>query len=295
MPATPTSTAGHARPVSHDTKSVANTMPTMHNPGCKPGAAIPRSRTGNLSGSDAKAAKRTWHGDKANIRLQDLAQAPYSRHTRTVTIWSRQREARIRAQDRPSIHRESRMAPPVDRVQSDPAMPTATRVVVIGGGIIGICTAFFLARKGIQVVVCEKGEIAGEQSSRNWGWCRKMGRDPREVPLATEALRLWAEMNTLVGGETGFRRAGIVYLCRTKKDLAKREAWLEQVGRPAGLDSRLLTRDQMNRALPGLAGSWLGALSTPSDGRAEPAHAASAIAEGARRLGATILTQCAVR
>jgi glycine/D-amino acid oxidase-like deaminating enzyme len=187
------------------------------------------------------------------------------------------------------------MAPPVDRVQSDPTMPTATRVVVIGGGIIGICTAFFLARKGIPVVVCEKGEIAGEQSSRNWGWCRKMGRDPREVPLATEALRLWAEMNTLVGGETGFRRSGIVYLCRTKKDLAKREAWLEQVGKPAGLDSRLLTRDQMNRALPGLAGSWLGALSTPSDGRAEPAHAAPAIAEGARRLGATILTQCAVR
>jgi glycine/D-amino acid oxidase-like deaminating enzyme len=187
------------------------------------------------------------------------------------------------------------MAPPVDRVQSDPVVPAATRVVVIGGGIIGVCTAFFLARKGIPVVLCEKGEIAGEQSSRNWGWCRKMGRDPREVPLATEALRLWAEMNTLIGGETGFRRSGIVYLCRTKKDLAKREAWLEQVGKPAGLDSRLLTRDQMNRALPGLAGSWLGALSTPSDGRAEPAHAAPAIAEGARRLGATILTQCAVR
>jgi glycine/D-amino acid oxidase-like deaminating enzyme len=187
------------------------------------------------------------------------------------------------------------MAPPVDRVQSDPTVPPATRVVVIGGGIIGVCTAFFLARKGIPVVLCEKGEIAGEQSSRNWGWCRKMGRDPREVPLATEALRLWAEMNTLAGGETGFRRSGIVYLCRTKKDLAKREAWLEQVGKPAGLDSRLLTRDQMNRALPGLAGSWLGALSTPSDGRAEPAHAAPAIAKGARRSGATILTQCAVR
>ena len=174
-------------------------------------------------------------------------------------------------------------------------MPAATRVVVVGGGIIGACTAFFLARKGVPVVLCEKGEIAGEQSSRNWGWCRTMGRDPLEVPLAIEALRLWAEMNTLIGAETGFRRSGIVYLCRTKKELAKREAWLEQVGRPMGLDSRLLTRDQMNRALPGLAGSWLGALSTPSDGRAEPAHAGPAIAEAGRRLGATILTQCAVR
>ena len=145
------------------------------------------------------------------------------------------------------------------------------------------------------MVLCEKGEIAGEQSSRNWGWCRKMGRDPREVPLAMEALRLWPEMNTLVGAETGFRRSGIVYLCRTQKELAKREAWLEQVGKPFQLDSRLLTRDQLNRVLPGLAGPWLGALSTPSDGRAEPAHAAPAIAEAARRLGATILTRCAVR
>ena len=95
--------------------------------------------------------------------------------------------------------------------------------------------------------------------------------------------------------ETGFRRSGIVYLCRTREELTKREAWLEQVGKPFQLDSRLLTRDQMNRVLPGVAGSWLGALSTPSDGRAEPAHAAPAIAEAARRLGATILTRCAVR
>jgi len=187
------------------------------------------------------------------------------------------------------------MAPPVDRVPSDEKIPPATRVVIIGGGIIGVCTAFFLARRGVPVVLCEKGEIAAEQSSRNWGWCRKMGRDPRELPLAMEALRLWAEMNSLAGAETGFRRSGIVYLCRNQKELAKREAWLEQVGKPMQLDTRLLSRDQLNRVLPGLAGSWLAALYTPSDGRAEPAHAAPAIAEAARRLGATVLTGCAVR
>ena len=88
------------------------------------------------------------------------------------------------------------MGPAVDHVPSDPALPARTQVVVIGGGIIGVCTAFFLARKGVPVVLCEKGEIAGEQSSRNWGWCRQMGRDPVEVPLAQEALRLWPEMNT---------------------------------------------------------------------------------------------------
>jgi glycine/D-amino acid oxidase-like deaminating enzyme len=188
------------------------------------------------------------------------------------------------------------MAPPVDLVPSDPTLPARARVVIIGGGIIGVCTAFFLARKGVPVVLCEKGEIAAEQSSRNWGWCRKMGRDPREVPLAIEALRLWPEMNTLVGAETGFRRSGIVYLCRTHKELAKREAWLDQVGKPMQLDTSLITRDQTARVLPGLAGGpWLNALYTPSDGRAEPGLAGPAIARAARRLGATIVTHCAVR
>ncbi|HEY4042130.1 MAG TPA: FAD-binding oxidoreductase [Rhodopila sp.] len=187
------------------------------------------------------------------------------------------------------------MAPPVDIVPSAASIPASTRVVVIGGGIIGVSTAFFLARKGVPVVLCEKGEIAAEQSSRNWGWCRKMGRDPRELPLAIEALRLWAEMNSLVNAETGFRGSGIVYLCRTREELAKREAWLEQVARPSQLDTRLLSRDETTQVLPGLTGPWLAGLYTASDGKAEPAHAAPAISTAAARLGAIILTRCAVR
>ncbi len=187
------------------------------------------------------------------------------------------------------------MSPPVDPVASDPGLPSRTTVVIVGGGIIGVCTAFFLARDGIQVVLCEKGEIAAEQSSRNWGWCRKMVRDARELPLAIEASRLWTDMNKMIEAESGYRRSGIVYLCRTEKDLAHRAAWLEQVGRPHQVDSRLLTRDQLAIIAPGIAGNWAGALSTPSDGRAEPSHAGPAIAQAARRHGAVLLTGCAVR
>ena len=123
------------------------------------------------------------------------------------------------------------MPQPLDPVASDPEPPARTTVVIIGGGIIGVCTAFFLARDGIPVVLCEKGEIAAEQSSRNWGWCRKMGRDAREVPLAIEALRLWNNLNNLIEAESGFRRAGIVYLCRTEKDLAQPHG-MAGAGRP---------------------------------------------------------------
>jgi len=187
------------------------------------------------------------------------------------------------------------MAPRPDPVAADSTLPARTGVVVIGGGIIGVSTAYFLARAGVPVVLCEKGQIAAEQSSRNWGWVRKMGRDPVEVPLMIEAQRIWAVLDTELGAETGFRRCGIVYMCRTQEDLGRRQAWLEEVARPYQLDTRLLTRDQMSRVLPGLAGNWAGGLYTPSDGRAEPQKAAPAIANAARRMGALIMTNCAVR
>jgi glycine/D-amino acid oxidase-like deaminating enzyme len=186
------------------------------------------------------------------------------------------------------------MAPRVDPVPSDSALPPRAGVVIIGGGIIGASTALFLARKGVPAVLCEKGHIAGEQSSRNWGWCRKMARDPRELPLIIESLKLWQGMNEMVEAETGFRRPGIAYLCATKAEMDAHEAWLEHA-RLYQLDTRLITGDEVAALLPGMNRRWAGALHTPSDGRAEPQKAAPAIAEAARRLGATIMTSCAVR
>src|ERR1700741_1210602 len=101
------------------------------------------------------------------------------------------------------------MAPRVDPVQSDPSLPARADVVIVGGGIIGTSTALFLARKGVSAVLCEKGHIAGEQSSRNWGWCRKMGRDPRGIPLIIESLRLWQGMNEMVEAENGVGQGGL--------------------------------------------------------------------------------------
>src|SRR6266581_1970680 len=186
------------------------------------------------------------------------------------------------------------MAPRVDPVTSDSEIPARTGVVVIGGGIIGTCTAFFLARKGVPVVLCEKGHIAGEQSSRNWGWCRKMVRDPRELPLIIESLRLWQGMNQTVEGETGFRTCGIMYLAESPSDLARLESWLDYA-REYQLDTRVVDGAEVARLLPGSEKPWAGALYTPSDGKAEPQMAAPAIANAARRHGAAIRTQCAVR
>jgi glycine/D-amino acid oxidase-like deaminating enzyme len=186
------------------------------------------------------------------------------------------------------------MAPRVDPVASDEALPARADVVIIGGGIIGTSTALFLAQRGVSVVLCEKGHIAGEQSSRNWGWCRKMVRDPREIPLVIESLRLWQGMNHTVEAETGFRTCGIMYLAESAADLAGLEGWLDHA-RQYQLDTRVIAGAEVARLLPGSATSWAGALYTPSDGKAEPQMAAPAIAAAARRHGAAILTSCAAR
>jgi len=186
------------------------------------------------------------------------------------------------------------MGPRPDPVVSDTTLPAKTDVVIIGGGIIGTSTALELAERGVSVVLCEKGVIAGEQSSRNWGWVRKMGRDPRELPLIVESLRLWEGLNARVGAETGYRRSGILYSADNARDIAGYEAWLEHA-RPFQLDSRLLTADETAALLPGMRTRFAGGLLTASDGRAEPQKAAPAIAAAARRHGAVVLEQCAVR
>jgi glycine/D-amino acid oxidase-like deaminating enzyme len=181
-----------------------------------------------------------------------------------------------------------------DPIPSDQKIPERSAVVVIGGGIIGASTALCLAEKGIEVALCEKGEIAAEQSSRNWGWCRTQGRDPREIPLSLEAMRLWRGLNERVEGETGFRPDGVVYLCESEADVARYEAWLEHA-RLYQVDARLVTGGELSALLPGANRTWRAGLYSPSAGRAEPQRAAPAIAIAARRKGAIILTGCAVR
>lgn len=186
------------------------------------------------------------------------------------------------------------MSPPVSPVVTSPKTPAQADVVVIGGGMAGIAAAYALVRRGTSVAVIEKGVVAGEQSSRNWGWCRQQNRDPRELPLAQLAIRIWAELNEETGEETGFRRTGLFYASSNPADIAAWEKW-GSIARAFGVDTRMLTGAEIEAHLPGNSRKWLGGVHSPTDGRAEPALAVPALARAAQRAGATIVQNCAVR
>jgi glycine/D-amino acid oxidase-like deaminating enzyme len=186
------------------------------------------------------------------------------------------------------------MGPYVDSIIPDEVMPAATRVVVIGGGIIGTFAALTLADRGIPVVLCEKGYIACEQSSRNWGWCRQAGRDAREMPLIVQSLALWRDMNRLTESETGFRQCGVLYVGESEQDEARFAAWLE-MAKPFDIGTRIVRGTELAGLMPGATRSFACGLFVPTDGCAEPQRAAPAIARAAQRKGAVVLAHCAAR
>lgn len=178
--------------------------------------------------------------------------------------------------------------PPLHRAP----LPAACDVVVIGGGIAGVMTAWFLTLAGQKVVLCEKGRIAGEQSGRNWGWIRQQCRDADELPIMVESLALWQGLVAEIGPGLGFHQGGVVYMANTAKDMAGFESFMP-LARAQGVDTRLMSRAEVARLLG--ADIWSGGLVTPSDARAEPTAAVPLIAQALAAKGCIIREGCAVR
>jgi glycine/D-amino acid oxidase-like deaminating enzyme len=173
-------------------------------------------------------------------------------------------------------------------------LPSEADVVIVGGGVIGVMTAWFLAERGLRVTLCEKGRIAGEQSSRNWGWVRQQGRDPAELPIMIESIRIWKSLAQELGPGLGFRQTGVLYQAQDEATMAEYEAWLPHA-RAHDLDTRLLSGDEVAALMPQAARRWVGGLWTPSDAKAEPWVAVPMLAGAAAARGVTIVEGCAVR
>ena len=180
----------------------------------------------------------------------------------------------------------------VKTVQDSPCLPAEVDVAIVGAGIVGVCTAYELARKGVSVALLEKGIVGGEQSGRNWGWVRQQNRDIHELEMAMCSLKRWEELGSEIGHDLGFRRTGILYCTTREGDLARWETW-GKAAREKSFHSDLLTAAETQR-LTGIS-RWIGGVWSPTDGRAEPSLAVPGLAEGAKQLGVFLHQNCAVR
>jgi glycine/D-amino acid oxidase-like deaminating enzyme len=147
---------------------------------------------------------------------------------------------------------------------------------------------------GSPALVLEQRALAAQQSGRSFGFVRQQGRDPLELPLAIESNRLWRSLQADLGAGVGWVQGGILTLAGTEARMAEFEAWLE-VARSHGLDTRLLHPRDVEGMVPGIQGTWTGALYTASDGRADPRKATEALAQAATSRGARVIIGCSVR
>ena len=180
-------------------------------------------------------------------------------------------------------------------VKFQDALPDEVDVAIIGAGVVGIFTALYLARMGKRVIVIEKGRVACEQSSRNWGWIRQQGRDEAELPIMIQANRLWRDVDQQTQGQCGVINAPINFLSATGKRREEFEQWV-QVAKDHGVKSDLLSSEQISRIFgDSAAKKWVTGISTPSDLKGEPWVAVPSVAKLARENGVLIRENCAVR
>lgn len=184
------------------------------------------------------------------------------------------------------------LRPPI--VTAPGELPDIADVVIIGGGIVGVCTALELARSGAKVVLCEKGRIGGEASGRAVGWIDNQLFSPAKIEITVAAKRLWAKLAQELGPDLGYRQCGLLTILPDAAARAQAQAWLDQTACFQGVDAALYAGSCLSALAPWAKPDDVG-LFQPSDASVEPQTAAPVIAEAARKAGAVILQNCAVR
>jgi glycine/D-amino acid oxidase-like deaminating enzyme len=171
--------------------------------------------------------------------------------------------------------------------------PASVDVAIVGGGAAGIATAHALAKRGVSVAVFEKGRVAAEQSSRNWGWCRTLGRDIRELPMSKLSVDLWRNLQAETGLDVGFAQTGVVFVTDDPKELVTWEKWLH-TARKHDVAARMLSAREANASHAWHSEPWLGGIRTETDGYAEPSRAIPLLASHLLGKGVRIFQNCAV-
>lgn len=170
-------------------------------------------------------------------------------------------------------------------------MSNNAEVIVIGGGIIGCATAYYLAKKGVSVIVLEGSDHIGNGgSSRNGGGVRQSGRDPRELPLVMYGIQnYWPTLSEELDTDCEYVQGGNLRLGKTEKHREILQGLADRVTK-LGLDVKMIDGDEVRRINPYLSDEVICASWCPTDGHANPLTTTLGYYKAARRLGVRFIT-----
>jgi sarcosine oxidase, subunit beta len=165
----------------------------------------------------------------------------------------------------------------------------AYRAVVVGAGIVGLFTAYHLARAGAgPILVIDRGFLSGGGSGRNGGGVRQQWETRSTIRLAREAVGDWRRFGAEFGYNVWFRQGGYLFLAESAAEL-ERLRRVHDVVRSEGLDSTMLSEDGVARRVPGIApGAAVGGSYLASDGTLYPFPAVWGVYDAARSLGVEV-------
>jgi 4-methylaminobutanoate oxidase (formaldehyde-forming) len=168
-------------------------------------------------------------------------------------------------------------------------LPGHTRVVIVGGGIIGTSVAYHLTKLGWRdVVLLEQGSVSGGTTWHAAGLVGQLRTSSNLTRLIRYSADLYGRLEAETGQATGWKRCGSLSVART----AERMVQLERnaaLARSYGIEAEVISVKSAGERYPLMRTDDLaGAVWIPGDGKANPADITQALARGARAGGAAI-------
>jgi sarcosine oxidase subunit beta len=167
-------------------------------------------------------------------------------------------------------------------------LPSGADVVIVGGGVVGVSAAFHLAEAGAEVVLLERGQLAGGSTSKAAGGLRAQFSDALNIALAKRSLAAYKRFDQRPGWEIDYEEIGYLFVLTTETEVAAFTRSVE-LQNALGVPSRMIAPEEALAIAPLLAGDDILAASyCPTDAHATPEAVVQGYASGARRHGAHI-------
>ncbi|MCE8547686.1 FAD-dependent oxidoreductase [Ruegeria pomeroyi] len=171
--------------------------------------------------------------------------------------------------------------------------PNKARVVIIGGGVVGVSSLYHLAKKGwADCVLLEKNELTAGSTWHAAGNVPTFSTSWSIMNMQRYSTELYARLGEEVDYPMNYHQTGSIRLAHSKERMQEFERACA-MGRYQGIKMEMLTPDEAKARYPFLeTHDMAGALYDPTDGDIDPAQLTQALAKGARDMGARILRFC---